>query len=306
MNRFISAPVRSIVVSFIIGLLVTLTVIPSFATGTPPQVAWIAGAKMIPMGDNLAQLNLPVGYSFANAADTSKILEHLGNTPSKQDIGMVVPNTSGQEWLVVYRYDPMGYVKDEEAQSIDKNAILEAIKAGTEEGNKRRQTQGQGGAKIIVTGWQEEPHYDAISHNLIWSIAATEDDRPLINYNTRKLGRSGVTSINLVTTPTDLPTLKPAVEALIAGYDYLPGNKYTDFVAGKDKVAEIGLMALIAGGAGVAAKTGVFAKIFLFLAIIFKKAWIFIAIGVGALFKKAAGSKPSPKTTTLENEADRD
>jgi uncharacterized membrane-anchored protein len=303
MNKVIHSPFR-LIISFLFGLLITITVMPGFAADAPPQVTWIEGGKTISMGDNLATLNLPKGYLFANADDTSKLLTYMGNSPSKQDIGLVAPNNQSKNWFIIYRYDPMGYVKDDESTSIDKDAILEGIKAGTEEGNKRRQAQG--GTQLTVTGWQEEPHYDPVSHNLIWAIAATEDGQPLVNYNTRKLGRGGVTSINLVTTPSELPTLKPTMETLIAGYDYVPGNKYSDFIAGQDKVAEIGLVALIAGGAGVAAKTGVFAKIFLFLAVILKKAWIFIAVGIGAVVKKISGDKHSPNATKVETKSNKD
>jgi uncharacterized membrane-anchored protein len=101
--------------------------------------------------------------------------------------------------------------------------------------------------------------------------------------------------------------LKPVMETLVAGYDYVPGNKYSDFIAGKDKVAEIGLIALIAGGAGVAAKTGAFAKILLFLAVVFKKAWIFIAIGIGTIVKKfSGGNQRSTSTTEVDTEINKD
>jgi uncharacterized membrane-anchored protein len=301
MNKAFHSPFR-LIIGFLTGLAVALTVIPSFATDAPPPVAWVEGGKMISMGDNLATLNLPTGYLFANAEDTGKLMKYLGNPASNMDIGLVVPNNESKDWFIVYQYNPMGYVSDSESTSIDKDALLTSVKAKTEEGNKQRQADGVD--QIIDIAWQEEPRYDPVSHNLTWAISATEGGKPLVNYNTRKLGRGGVTSINLVATPATLPVLKPAMDSLVASYDYVPGKKYSDFVAGTDKTAEIGLAALIAGGA--AAKTGFFAKIFLFLAVILKKAWIFIAIGIGAITKKLAGSKQSASTTTVESETDED
>ena len=301
MNKIIPSPMR-LIIGFLSGLLIALTVMPGFAADAPPPVAWVEGGKMISMGDNLATLNLPAGYMFANAEDTGKLMKHLGNPVSNLDIGLVVPNNDSKDWFIVYQYNPMGYVSDSESNSIDKDALLTSVKAKTEEGNKQRQAEGVD--QIIDIAWQEEPRYDPVSHNLTWAISATEGGKPLVNYNTRKLGRGGVTSINLVATPATLPTLKPAMDILVAGYDYVPGKKYSDFIAGTDKTAEIGLMALIAGGA--AAKTGFFAKIFLFLAVILKKAWIFIAIGIGMITKKISGSKQSASTTTVESESDRD
>lgn len=301
MDRVIHSPFR-LLIGFLLGLFITLNVTSSFATNGPlPQVNWVEGGRTIPLGNNIANLNLPPGYLFANSDDTAKLMKYLGNPISKQDIGLVVANIPQKDWFVVFSYDPMGYVKDDDAKSIDKNAILDNIKTATEAGNKERQTQGV--QPLIITGWQEEPRYDPVSHSLIWAVAATGDGgKPVVNYNTRKLGRGGVTSINLVASPADLPSLKPVLEQLVDSYEYAPGNKYSDFVAGQDKVAEMGLIALIAGGS--AAKTGVFGKILLFLAVTFKKVWIFFAIGASALFKKMFDNKSSPNPAEVDLQED--
>ena len=114
-----------------------------------------------------------------------------------------------------------------------------------------------------------------------------------MNYNTSKLGRGGVTSINLVASPEELVALKPKLEQLVASYEYTAGNKYSDFVEGRDQVAEISLIALIAGGVGAAAKTGALTKALLFIALAFKKLWIILIAGLGAFFKRLAGNNQS-------------
>jgi uncharacterized membrane-anchored protein len=276
---------------FLIGLLIFLNLPPVFAAETAPKVNWIVGPKTVNLEGDLAHLNLPKGYLFANAEDTQKLMEYVGNTSSRRDIGLVAPNDQSKDWYVIFSYDPMGYVKDDESQSIDQNAILENIKAGTEEGNKRRKEQGF--PAIEVTGWQEAPHYDPVAHNLVWAVAAKESGQALINYNTRKLGRYGVTEINLVTDPQTLPQVKPVLDKIVAGYNYLPGKQYSDFIPNKDKVAEVGLTALIAGGAGaVAVKTGILAKLLLFLGLALKKLWVLVIIGIGALKSLVKGKKP--------------
>ncbi|MBW4471321.1 MAG: DUF2167 domain-containing protein [Stenomitos rutilans HA7619-LM2] len=296
MSTAIRSPFR-ICLFFIVGLLITLNLTPVFAAATPPKVNWTAGPKAVSLGDNLAQLKVPKGYLFANADDTRKLMTYLGNPTSNDDIGMVVPNDNQQDWLVVFSYNPIGYVKDDDSQSIDKDAILQSIKNGTEEDNKKRQAQG--GAPILITGWQEPPHYDPASHDLVWSIAATEDGKPLINYNTRKLGRNGVTAINLVTSPANLPKIKPELNVLIANYAYIPGKQYSDFVSGQDKVAEIGLTALIAGGAGAAAaKTGLLAKLLLILGVVAKKLWFLIILALAGLKQLFGGKKTQPSSDT--------
>jgi uncharacterized membrane-anchored protein len=288
---------------FLLALLVSINITPVFAVvGTPPKINWLPGPQVITMGQELSKLNLPEGYEFAGAEDTYNLMKYIGNTPSKADIGVVLPNTEKKDWFVVFSYDPIGYVKDEDADSIDKDGILKTITEATEEANKQRQAQNV--APLHVTGWHEAPHYEATTHNLVWAIAATDSDGNIVNYNTRKLGRYGVTSINLVIAPEKLATVKPELEKLIANYNYVPGKQYTDFNPSQDKVADIGLAALIAGGVGATAvKTGIFGKILLILAAVLKKLWILAIAGLGFLKSKFGGKKPEVTAETKPPES---
>ena len=83
-------------------------------------------------------------------------------------------------------------------------------------------------------------------------------------------------------------------KTLVPGYEFADGEKYGEFKPG-DHVAEIGLAALITGGAAaVAAKKGWFAAIGIALA----KFWKLILIGVvgiGAAIRKLfSGKKDTP------------
>jgi len=190
-------------------------------------------------------------------------MEYLGNPPSDLEVGLVAPKEESKLWFVVFEYDPIGYVSDEEKDTLDSQAILESIKQGTEEANKIRIKQGVSPMNVI--GWYEEPHYDVDSHNLVWAVLGEEEEAGTkfrtVNYNTRLLGRHGVMAVVLVTDPATLDSDKPEVEDLIAHFSWKAGKSYAEWVAG-DKVAEIGLTALVAGGAGaVLAKTGLLGKI---------------------------------------------
>ena len=67
---------------------------------------------------------------------------------------------------------------------------------------------------------------------------------------------------------------------MLEGFDYKAGNKYSEYKKG-DKVAKYGIAALVVGGgAAVAAKTGLFAVFFKFLAKGGKAVWI----GIVAVF----------------------
>jgi uncharacterized membrane-anchored protein len=63
-------------------------------------------------------------------------------------------------------------------------------------------------------------------------------------------------SVVMVTNNSTLDLYKPEIEAVLEDFSYKKGKRYAEYVQG-DKVAKIGLTALIAGGtATVAAKTG--------------------------------------------------
>ena len=69
-------------------------------------------------------------------------------------------------------------------------------------------------------------------------------------------------SVMLVCRPEDLSSILPKFKAVLDGFGYTAGNRYAEFRAG-DRIAEIGLSALIVGGATAAAAIGgLFKKIF--------------------------------------------
>jgi uncharacterized membrane-anchored protein len=93
----------------------------------------------------------------------------------------------------------------------------------------------------------------------------------------------------MVMGPEEYATALPAFNELMGSFEFRQGSRYADFIKG-DKVAEYGLTALIAGGAGaLAVKTGFFLKmwkVILAIVLALKKALIAIFVGLGAAFKK--------------------
>jgi uncharacterized membrane-anchored protein len=177
-------------------------------------------------------------------------------------VGLIVPQAEGQSWFLLFEYKPIGYVPDTEKDSLDADAILTSIREGTEESNKIRIEQGI--APLHIVGWHEQPHYDEQSHNLAWTILGESVEegqtRQVINHNIRLLGRTGYMSVVLVAAPEDLTGLLPEVKEIISGFSYKTGKRYAEYVQG-DKLAAIGLTALIAGGAGAAAANAGFFKV---------------------------------------------
>lgn len=263
--------------SIALAALVTLAV-SAFAQ-EEPEIKWTAGPTTAELGDDLARIDVPEGYVFAGGDETRKFMEMTGNPPSGRELGVIMPAEEGKNWFLLFEYDEVGYVKDDEKDKIDADAILESVREGTEASNEERKKLG--GGEIHVTGWFEKPHYDAKSHNLVWAIEAkgeVDTDRS-VNYDVRLLGRKGYISATLVTDPGSLHADLPHVQTLLSGFSFQEGKRYADFVSG-DKVAEYGLTALIAGGAGAAAvKLGLFA----YLGKLFAKGGKLIVAGLVAL-----------------------
>jgi uncharacterized membrane-anchored protein len=260
---------RILISMVILTLLTALFVLPQASLAQAPEINWVAGPVTVDLGDNLAQIDLDKAYIFADGEDTRAIMASLGNPPSHQEVGMIVPKAEGANWFIIFEFDPIGYVRDDEKDNIDAAAILQSVQSGTEEANKIRVKNGF--PPLTVIGWHEAPHYEETSHNLAWTLLAEEggDGRQVVNYNVRLLGRTGYMSVVLVTDPATLDTVKPEVEKILAGFSYKPGKRYAEYIAG-DKVATYGLTALIAGGAGAAAtKAGFFKSIAKFGKLIF-------------------------------------
>jgi uncharacterized membrane-anchored protein len=244
-------------------------------TSKSPEINWAIGPGKVDLGDDVAQVVIGENHLFANAEDTKKIVEYMGDIPGEGDVGMVMPKDSSAGWYIIFDYNPIGYVKDDEKDKIDAKALLKSIQKANEEANKLRR---QKKLPILnVIGWYEEPHYDSQAHHLVWTILGEgEDGRKVVNYNVRLLGRHGFMSVVLVTDPSTLDQYKPEINSIISEFSYKKGKSYLEFVKG-DKIAEYGLTALIMGGAGaVAAKAGLFK--------ILAKAWKAVAAGVVALF----------------------
>jgi uncharacterized membrane-anchored protein len=248
------------------------------------QPTWTRGPASVDLGSDVARIALHEGYVFAGAADTKRLMQEMGNTVDDTEVGMIAPATEGEDWILIFEYDKAGFVKDDDKNAIDKNAILESYQKGTEAANEERKAKGHPG--LHVTGWYEEPHYDARTHNLVWALRAKDDGGgEVVNYNVRLLGREGYMSVTLVDEPAKLAVSKPQVERLLSSFEYKRGKTYAEWVPG-DKVAEYGLVALVAGGAGAAAaKAGLFAALFKLLA---KggKAIVLLLVAIGAGIKK--------------------
>ena len=245
-----------------------------------PKLNLLKGPASAQLG-SAARIEVPVGYVFVDAKSIQALLKAQGEPVSGRELGLL--KATNEHWSVMFEFSDIGYVKDDDKDKLDPDKLLEAIKRGTAEGNKERVRAGTPPLEII--GWEMPPRYEASTHNLEWAIRASSEGRPILNYNTRLLGRKGVMEVVLIVEPEQLPATLPTFRDLLAGYSFQTGEKYAEFHAG-DKVAKYGLAALVVGGAAVgAAKLGLLTGLLVFL----KKGWKLVIVAFAAVatfFKK--------------------
>jgi uncharacterized membrane-anchored protein len=269
-----------------------LAALPGLAADAPdaspggnrgPAIDWVKSPATVGLGKE-AKISLPEGFTFANAADTRRLMAAMGNTVDNTEVGLVRPHAEGEDWIMVFEYHDVGYVKDDDKDKIDADALLKNITEGTEEANKVRKERGIPGLHVV--GWEEKPNYDPVTHNFQWALLARNDDgSEVVNYNQRLLGRGGYMSVTLVEEPGKLALSKPKMRKVLEGFTYNQGSRYAEWRSG-DKIAEYGLAALVAGGAGVAAaKLGLFAILLKFLGKA-GKGIVLLFVAAGAAIKR--------------------
>jgi len=233
-----------------------------------------------------AVLHLPKGNVFVPQKEAAILMRRMGNFTNDHFLGLVFPTDHAQKWFVDVSFDDSGYVKDDEGKDIDADALLQKLKDGTAEDNKRRHDQGI--KEIELVGWIEKPHYDPISHHLVWSMELRDAGSQAgaetgVNYNTYALGRHGYITMDLVTSKSVVEGNKAYVRTLLSDLAFKQGSRYGDFNVSTDKVAEYGLLALI-GGVAVK-KLGLLALMGVFF-VKFAKIIAAAAIGGFAAFRK--------------------
>lgn len=274
---------KNILIRVFILFMVSIGLVHSQETADPiEQLNWQKGPATVLLGSN-AQMTLPAGYRFLDANESKKFMELTQNLSSGDEYVLAPDNFS---WWTVFTYSDVGYVKDDE--KLDSAELLSSMKSGTEAENEERKNRGWG--TMTVTGWRFEPRYDKSTQRLEWAFSFVNDSdgAPIINYNTRLLGRKGVMEVILVADPQSLDSAVTDFKRAIHGFKFNVGETYAEYREG-DHVAEYGLAALVAGGAAaVATKKGLWPLLLAF----FAKGWKLIIlgfVGIGALIKKIFG-----------------
>ncbi|ULQ52296.1 DUF2167 domain-containing protein [Flavihumibacter fluvii] len=208
---------------------------------------------VIALAGGRVKLTVPEGFKFINAEQSRYILEDLwGNMEDKDVYGMLVKDNFKVTRLVndysfVISFSDIGYVPDNIDTDLDHAELLETLKSNMDISNENRITQGIN--TMTIEGWALVPYYDAYKKAVYWAnqIGVNGTDEKILNYNLRLLGKTGVIKINAVATMDQFPEIKQVLPMIITQARFESGEKYVDFVKGKDTPGEWTITELVAG-----------------------------------------------------------
>src|ERR1051326_4770752 len=121
-----------------------------------PKLGFIKGPANAQLG-HVANIQLPAGYFFLEGKDYRAMLKAEGEPVSGRELGLLGP--TNDEYSVIFKFSDIGYVKDDDKDSLNADKLLEAIKRGTAQANKQRERAGR--PTIEVVGWEFPPKYDS-------------------------------------------------------------------------------------------------------------------------------------------------
>jgi len=209
------------------------------------SLPWVVFPSVGNIG-TVARINLTDDLRFLDDVNTRRFLELNGNPPRNNNFTLAPRALS---WFAVFSFDRSGYVRDDER--LDPDGLLKSLKeqnAASIEERRRLKLP-----ILRLEGWAVSPHYDTETRRLEWGTRLLGDRGDVVvNYTIRILGRSGVMSAVLVSDPHDLDIDVKQFKTALRGFDFVQGERYTEFRQG-DRVAQYGLAALIVGGAAAAA-----------------------------------------------------
>lgn len=209
-------------------------------------------------------LQVPKGFRYLDVVQSHRVLEEVWGNPKSETMGMIFPEHAGPMdeagWAFNIQFEEMGYVKDEDADKIKYDELLEQMKKETAEASVERVKEGF--PSIDLIGWAATPFYDKANKTLHWAKEirfGSENGEHTLNYNVRVLGRKGVLSMNAIGVMSQLPEIKQHIPAILKSASFEDGHAYADFDPKVDEVAAWTIGGLVAGK--VLMKAGFFAVI---------------------------------------------
>ena len=245
---------KRILTAVVVGLCITLpcaAAVPATEEEFVEQLKalhWIKAPASAPIADK-GHLTLTGEMVALGAPDTDRFLQMNGNLPEPNSWMIAAGDL---RWFAVFSFDETGYVKDDE--EIDPDGLLDALKEQDKAAAAERKRLGL--EQLTLEGWYVSPHYDTATKQLEWGTRLRDSqNKVIVNYSTRLLGRRGVMNAMLVSNPETLQQDLSEFRGALGQFTFDSGEKYAEFKDG-DKIAEYGLAALVVGAAAAAAMKG--------------------------------------------------
>ncbi len=228
------------------------------AAAKEAEASLVKGPAIIPIFDQ-AEINLPEGYGYMPALPAKKLLISAGRSEADFDAsfaGLVFPMTDqNASWCMALSFDKTGHVNDDKLKQYPADKIQELLQQSFDKSNEENRKKG---LPDMETGWIEKPAYDEPSHRFTFAYTRGIKGNPQKNhsFNAVILGREGCLGIETYSPMGDLDVLRAGINAIALSTTFKEGKRYADFNKDTDKLAEYGLMAVVAGAA--AKKIGLF------------------------------------------------
>lgn len=235
-----------------------------------------------------ATLAVPEGFEFLGEEDACHLLvDYWDNQEERVKdglLGILIPAGSQAFYQItvayLVSYNNCGYIKDDDANSVDYTKMLKDIQKSEKEENEKLPEED----RLSTLRWEYTPKYLNDCHVLVWAKRIGSKNGESVNYDMRVLGKDGIVSLMAVIDAEDGPEVKQKEQSIINSLVYDKGFAYSDFDSSRDRVSDWTIGGLVAGS--ILAKTGFFAKIGIFLLKFWKIIAVAVAGGLGAFFKK--------------------
>ena len=96
----------------------------------------------MPIGDGLAEIDLSSDFVFLDGDGTRLFMEATQNPVSGSEVATVMPKDPEDGWFLMFEYEAIGYVPDDEKDDLDPEAMLGSIRQGTDAANEERRSRG--------------------------------------------------------------------------------------------------------------------------------------------------------------------
>lgn len=248
--------------------------------------------------DDHFNLDVPRGFIFLDYEQTRHLLVDYWGNPEDVLEGTLGALVSANDSIylnvaIAYTisYNNAGYVRDDDADSINYDELLKEIQKAMKENSKAT------GRDLECIGWAWQPSYDKAAHTLMWARLLRFGDQETINFDMRILGKDGFVTITAIADPEDKAAVQAAQSTMVHSVKYDSGYAYTDFNPERDHVAEWTLGGLIAGK--VLAKVGFWGLLAKFSKIILVAILAFFA-GIWKWIKSRTRRKDESQDNTSE------